>query len=506
MTNVANTIIDPTEHHQNKRAEAMQISLKQEVESAKVNRNKIVITFDLQQTLPTPSLTVGPAFYLRKAWTYNLGVHDCVSEKASMFMWTETTVKRGSEEIAGVLKYLSSKDTTVLNKKYYEKLPIFLSFFLNSTFLIISNDSRFLSSSSSSLSELANSYPIYPNLKYSKDLMSTMLLPITVFCYEKLKCCFGCPNGPSSSKTEATHGRKLDGIKNQLRVPTTKENISTAPAGLEPLPWKSLKEGELKQRSLATATFAKQVDELFDSFNGSRASPPDGKELKCRVTEDSAHHRYWKKAFKMVKEWHFQRMTKSGSFKTRKPPSQVGWLTTLNAIRKIWAYLHSHGVNFFRPRALNQDALKNLFGAIRGGCGSGDNPAAAQFSAMPTNIAANGQTERVASGRVRFLERCLGRSRVFQTVVGLSSQARLNVLRLAVVMTVAVAATAAASVRGIDCDYSYSRNDPSPPDLSRTLPKPKTTVFGVFTYIFRLFIMDDHNSWGDKFNPLELAF
>ncbi|KAJ8973943.1 hypothetical protein NQ317_002447, partial [Molorchus minor] len=38
-------------------------------------------------------------------------------------------------------------------------------------------------------------------------------------------------------------------------------------------------------------------------------------------------------------------------------------------------------------------------------------------------------------------------------------------------------------VRGIDCDYS--RNDPSTPDFSRTLPKPKTTVFGVFAHIFR---------------------
>ncbi|KAJ8966914.1 hypothetical protein NQ317_009497 [Molorchus minor] len=66
----------------------------------------------------------------------------------------------------------------------------------------------------------------------------------------------------------------------------------------------------------------------------------------------------------------------------------------------------------------------------------------------PTNTAANGQTERVASGRVRFLERCLGRSRVFQAVVDLSAQARYNVLRLAVVVTVAVAATAAASVCG----------------------------------------------------------
>ncbi|KAJ8977411.1 hypothetical protein NQ317_003192 [Molorchus minor] len=38
-------------------------------------------------------------------------------------------------------------------------------------------------------------------------------------------------------------------------------------------------------------------------------------------------------------------------------------------------------------------------------------------------------------------------------------------------------------LRGIDCDYS--RNDPSPPDLAPTLPKPETTVFGVFAYIFR---------------------
>ncbi|KAJ8974951.1 hypothetical protein NQ317_016184 [Molorchus minor] len=38
-------------------------------------------------------------------------------------------------------------------------------------------------------------------------------------------------------------------------------------------------------------------------------------------------------------------------------------------------------------------------------------------------------------------------------------------------------------VRGIDCDYS--QNDPSPPDLSRTLPKSKTAAFGVFSHIFK---------------------
>ena len=61
--------------HQIRQA-AMQKNLKAEMESAKTNRDKIVLSFDLQQTLPTPNLTVGPAFYLRKAWIYNLGVHN----------------------------------------------------------------------------------------------------------------------------------------------------------------------------------------------------------------------------------------------------------------------------------------------------------------------------------------------------------------------------------------------------------------------------------------------
>ncbi|CAG9763534.1 unnamed protein product [Ceutorhynchus assimilis] len=98
-------------HH--RRAEAMSNNMKEEVKSVKqTNRKVLVIAFDLQQTLPTPSLTVGPAFYLRKAWTYNLGIHDCISGQASMFMWTEATAKRGSEEIASILlKYLSSRET-----------------------------------------------------------------------------------------------------------------------------------------------------------------------------------------------------------------------------------------------------------------------------------------------------------------------------------------------------------------------------------------------------------
>lgn len=55
------------ELHQRKAA-AMQHDLKVSKES-----DSDVISFDLQQALPTPHLTVGPAFYLRKLWTYNCG-------------------------------------------------------------------------------------------------------------------------------------------------------------------------------------------------------------------------------------------------------------------------------------------------------------------------------------------------------------------------------------------------------------------------------------------------
>ncbi|XP_049789789.1 uncharacterized protein LOC126195285 [Schistocerca nitens] len=40
-----------------------------------------VIAMDMQQTFPTPELTVSPAFYKRKIWTYNYGIHDCGSNK-----------------------------------------------------------------------------------------------------------------------------------------------------------------------------------------------------------------------------------------------------------------------------------------------------------------------------------------------------------------------------------------------------------------------------------------
>ena len=46
-----------------------------------------MITFDLQQNLPTPNLNHKDIFYLRQLWSYNFGIHDCVTEQGYMFMW-----------------------------------------------------------------------------------------------------------------------------------------------------------------------------------------------------------------------------------------------------------------------------------------------------------------------------------------------------------------------------------------------------------------------------------
>ena len=61
--------------HKRKAEKAYQV-LKEDTALAKASNDVDTITFDLEQSLPTPVLTTNIVFYKRQLWTYNLGIHD----------------------------------------------------------------------------------------------------------------------------------------------------------------------------------------------------------------------------------------------------------------------------------------------------------------------------------------------------------------------------------------------------------------------------------------------
>lgn len=63
------------------------------------------LTFDLEKTLETPSLSANEAYYKRKLWTYNLCIYDEVMQKGFMYVWSENVASRGAEEISSCLKF-----------------------------------------------------------------------------------------------------------------------------------------------------------------------------------------------------------------------------------------------------------------------------------------------------------------------------------------------------------------------------------------------------------------
>ncbi|CAM1330702.1 Uncharacterised protein r2_g3971 [Pycnogonum litorale] len=61
------------------------------------------ITFELQKTLHTPLLTANVAVYKRPLWTYNFGIHRGRTNDAYVYLWDETTAKRGSGEVGSCI-------------------------------------------------------------------------------------------------------------------------------------------------------------------------------------------------------------------------------------------------------------------------------------------------------------------------------------------------------------------------------------------------------------------
>lgn len=89
------------ELHQ-RRAQAGQDAIKFATENGRAV-GTYVITFDLQQALPTPKLSTGPTFYKKKILSYNLSVHCCSENQGYFYFWDESIAGRGADEIASCL-------------------------------------------------------------------------------------------------------------------------------------------------------------------------------------------------------------------------------------------------------------------------------------------------------------------------------------------------------------------------------------------------------------------
>lgn len=100
------------------------------------------------------------------------------------------------------------------------------------------------------------------------------------------------------------------------------------------------------------------MDKLFDSVNGSTATPKIGKDLRCAVTKNSCHWSFWRDALKIL-----------GSMKfvcsRNKVVSIKNWIETIKGIMYLSNKLLSNGCKFIILRNLNQDPLENFFCSIR---------------------------------------------------------------------------------------------------------------------------------------------
>ena len=85
------------------RAKRAYEELKKDTQRAQEDQRIVCLCFDLQQALPTPHLSSGSVFYKRQLYTYNFCIHDVGTGEACMYMWSESTAGRGSEEMASCL-------------------------------------------------------------------------------------------------------------------------------------------------------------------------------------------------------------------------------------------------------------------------------------------------------------------------------------------------------------------------------------------------------------------
>ncbi|KAJ8915503.1 hypothetical protein NQ315_012384 [Exocentrus adspersus] len=149
--------------------------------------------------------------------------------------------------------------------------------------------------------------------------------------------------------------------------------------------------GLLPSESLHTAEFVHDVDNLFDSLNGTGTLFSDGKQFRCSLSEVSPHLEFWSKLLPKIKNW---KLIDLGTSKdcTKQYHFVEGWQLTIRSVIYIWNNLRQKGLRYLSLRSLNQDPLQNLFGQIRQHGISNSNPTCHQFVAALKTVVVNNLT------------------------------------------------------------------------------------------------------------------
>ena len=106
-------LLSQREEHQLE-AENFYSSLPTNTILAKQNSHIATITFDFQQNLPLPHIPIGDVFYMHQLWLYVFGVHNCGTNQAVMYSWSQDMVKGFGEHLAPLFK----KSVTVRKRPF----------------------------------------------------------------------------------------------------------------------------------------------------------------------------------------------------------------------------------------------------------------------------------------------------------------------------------------------------------------------------------------------------
>lgn len=116
-------------------------------------------------------------------------------------------------------------------------------------------------------------------------------------------------------------------------------------------------------------------NDLFDSVNGSDQCD---NELRCAVTEDSAHHKFWADAHNVLEKMCY--VDKATRRITKSVPTLRNWILTLDGFQNLWKILTcKYGFTSLKTCYCNQDPIENFFGQVRSHAIRNINPTPRQF-------------------------------------------------------------------------------------------------------------------------------